>query len=92
VTSEGRYRTPPEGWRDFGFHAPLDNVPPLTWSDATGEDGLPLWERHDGCTCDPTAAASTCPRCTRTLAEAKRMGSPCDPPAWCGVYGADDAS
>jgi hypothetical protein len=36
--------------------------------------------------------ASTCPRCTRTLAEAKRMGSPCDPPSWCGVYGAADAS
>lgn len=54
----GRSRTPPEGWQTFGYHAPLDTVPPLTWSDEAGEDGLPLWERHDDCTCDPTARAS----------------------------------
>lgn len=37
----------PEGWLPFGTHAVLDSVPPLEFSEETGEDGLPLWERRE---------------------------------------------
>lgn len=53
-TGEGvnDYQPPPEGWRDFGYHAPLSPVPPLRMSDENGPDGLPRWEQHlDGSTC-----------------------------------------
>ena len=36
---------PPNGWYAFGTHAGWDEVPPLEFSDETGEDGLPLFER-----------------------------------------------
>lgn len=56
----GAYRPPPEGWHTFGTHAPLSPVPLLTFSDETGEDGLPLWERHDDCRCEfPTPEGET---------------------------------
>ncbi|MGZ4517272.1 MAG: hypothetical protein ACXVXN_05020 [Mycobacteriaceae bacterium] len=57
----GQYAPPLEGWLDFGAHAALDSVPRLTFSDEHGDDGMPLWERHDGCTCDLdlSAPAST---------------------------------
>jgi hypothetical protein len=39
---------PPSGWYPFGFHAGWDkeDVPAeIEFSEETGEDGLPLWER-----------------------------------------------
>jgi hypothetical protein len=38
-------RDPPNGWYTFGTHAVWDAVPPLEFSDETGEDGMPLFER-----------------------------------------------
>jgi len=57
-TGEGiaDYIPPPEGWRDFGFHAPMSPVPLLAFSASNGNDGLPRWERHadrSECRCDP---------------------------------------
>lgn len=46
------WSAPPSGWVTFGTHAGLAEVPALRWSLELGDDGLPLFERHDGCTCD----------------------------------------
>lgn len=55
--------TPPEGWLVFGSHAVLDGVPALTFSEETDpDDGLPLWERHDDCTCS-LSPVGTCVVC-----------------------------
>lgn len=37
------YVAPPTGWFDFGTHAYEDVA--VEFSDATAEDGMPLWER-----------------------------------------------
>lgn len=42
---------PPEGWLQWGTHAALESVPELEFSEQVGEDGFPLWERHEGCRC-----------------------------------------
>ncbi len=39
------FRDPPTGWYTFGTHAVWDTAPPLEFSDKTGEDGMPLFER-----------------------------------------------
>lgn len=47
---------PPPGWVEFGTHADTGPDAPcayggrLTLSDELHRDGLPLWERHEGCT------------------------------------------
>lgn len=46
VAARLRKTVPPPGWFAFGHHAGRDPVPPLVFSDETGEDGLPLWERR----------------------------------------------
>lgn len=52
MTGKRTYMPPSEGWVDFGTHADARaclTASTLEWSDETGEDGLPLWERHDRC-------------------------------------------
>lgn len=47
------YHEPPDGWVAMGTHAGADYCAytgPLEFSEAHEEDGLPRWERHDGCT------------------------------------------
>ena len=39
-----RRLTPPDGWAQFGTHANCKNAF-VEFSEETGEDGLPLWER-----------------------------------------------
>lgn len=43
VHVEGMHTTPPAGWFTFGSHA--GSPTRLVFSAATGDDGLPLWER-----------------------------------------------
>lgn len=50
VADRMRRAVPPPGWFAFGYHADHDPVPAVEFSEVTGEDGLPLWER-------PTAGA-----------------------------------
>lgn len=45
VAARLRKAAPPPGWYAFGHHAGRDPVPELEFSEPTGEDGLPLWER-----------------------------------------------
>lgn len=42
-TEHGWFRPPPIGWFSFGTH--VDQPVQLEFSEETGEDGLPLWER-----------------------------------------------
>lgn len=37
------YRPPPPGWESFGTHADTPGI--VEFSEETGDDGLPLWER-----------------------------------------------
>ena len=59
------YRHPPSGtdWVSFGTHAvPVECAgEPLEFA-GTGEDGLPLWERHDDC----RVVLGTCDKCSAT--------------------------
>lgn len=50
--TERPYQPPPPDWIDFGTHADpeaCEHRGALEWSFFVGEDGLPRWERHDGC-------------------------------------------
>lgn len=43
---------PPPGWLGFGTHAALARVPDgVVLSEEVGEDLMPLWEYHEGCSC-----------------------------------------
>lgn len=46
VAAALKRNVPPPGWFAFGHHAEADPMPVIEFSEVTGEDGLPLWERR----------------------------------------------